>query len=203
MIASAELSLHRPHMSLPISDDAVAPEASIPLTPLAGVLDNLEQGVVLLASDADAWFTNVAAERMLGADAERGVIVREMRSVFRAAFRQHEGRPAEVEVATRVGRYRMRARILPSKIREIRSRAVLVTIVRAASDLPSRARLMERFQMTLREADVALLLARGRRNAAIAEELQISPHTARHHTESVLAKLDVHARSEVSRAIVD
>ena len=190
-------------MSLPISDDAVGLEPTISLAPLAGVLDNLEQGVVLLASDADACFTNVAAERMLGADAERGVINREMRSVFRAAFLQHGGRPAEAEVATREGRYRMRASILPQKIRELRNRAVLVTIVRAPTDLPSRARLVERFRMTSREADVALLLARGRRNVAIAEELRISTHTARHHTESVLAKLDVHARSEVSNAIAD
>jgi DNA-binding CsgD family transcriptional regulator len=61
---------------------------------------------------------------------------------------------------------------------------------------------MERFGMTAREADVALRLARGERNRTIASELRISPHTARHHTESVLAKLDVHTRAEVMRAIM-
>jgi DNA-binding CsgD family transcriptional regulator len=79
---------------------------------------------------------------------------------------------------------------------------VLVTIERAEANLPSSDVLMRRFAMTAREADVALLLARGARNAAIASELHISPHTARHHTESVLAKLGVHGRGEVARAIV-
>jgi DNA-binding CsgD family transcriptional regulator len=106
-------------------------------------------------------------------------------------------------VATREGRYRMRATILLQKIREIRNRAVLVTIERAESHLPSRAGLMKRFGMTSREADEALLLATGKRNTAIAEELHISTHTARHHTENVLSKLSVHTRAEVSRAIVD
>jgi DNA-binding CsgD family transcriptional regulator len=56
--------------------------------------------------------------------------------------------------------------------------------------------------MTGREAAVAALLARGASNSKIASELRISPHTARHHTENVLAKLNVHARAEVARAIV-
>ena len=89
------------------------------------------------------------------------------------------------------------------RIKEISSRTVMVTIERAEANLPSRDFLIRRFAMTSREADVALLLARGSRNAAIASELHISPHTARHHTESVLAKLNVHGRGEVARAIVD
>ncbi len=187
-------------MSLPISDDAASTRTSLSLAPLAGVLDNLEHGVVLVDAGDRECFTNSAAERLLGADAERGLISREMRSVSRTAL-MHGGRPAEAEVATRKARYRVRATMLPSRIQEMRSRAVLVTIVRASAELPSVERLMQRFRMTAREADVALLLARGRRNTAIAAELTISIHTARHHTESVLAKLNVHARSEVSRVI--
>jgi DNA-binding CsgD family transcriptional regulator len=190
-------------MSLPIGDDAVMAQTGIPLVPLGGVLDNIDQGIVLLASDSYPCFTNSAAERILTADAERGDIAREMRSVSRAVLADRRAEAAEVEVATREGRYRMRARILSQKIREIRHRAVLVTIERAAAHLPSCACLMQRFGMTAREADVALLLARGKRNTAIAEELMISTHTARHHTESVLSKLSVHTRAEVSRAIVD
>jgi DNA-binding CsgD family transcriptional regulator len=190
-------------MALPLSDDAATVHAGISLAPLAGVLDTIDQGIVLLASDSYPCFTNAAAERILVADAERGVIAREMRSVSRAALTDRAGHPAEVEVATREGRYRMRAKILAQPIREIRTRAVLVTIERAEARLPSSACLMRRFGMTSREADVALLLASGKRNVAIAEELNISTHTARHHTENVLAKLSVHTRAEVSRAIVD
>jgi len=190
-------------MALPISDDAIAAQAGIPLEPLRGVLESIDQGIVLLASDSFPCFTNAAAERLLVADAERGVLTREMRSVSRAALTHNGAKSAEVEVETRAGRYRMRATLLLQKIKEIRSRAVLVTIERAGAALPSAESLMRRFGMTSREADVTLLLARGARNTAIASELRISPHTARHHTENVLSKLNVHTRAEVARAIVD
>jgi DNA-binding NarL/FixJ family response regulator len=56
--------------------------------------------------------------------------------------------------------------------------------------------LEERYGLTARELEVAMLLALGRSNAAIASELGISPHTARHHTQRVLAKVSVHSRAE-------
>jgi DNA-binding NarL/FixJ family response regulator len=52
------------------------------------------------------------------------------------------------------------------------------------------------YGLTARELEVAMLLAQGRSNAAIAKTLQISAHTARHHTQRVLAKLGVHSRAE-------
>ena len=52
------------------------------------------------------------------------------------------------------------------------------------------------YGFTGREVEVARLLAEGRRNTAIAATLGISPHTARHHTQRVLAKLGVHSRAE-------
>lgn len=56
--------------------------------------------------------------------------------------------------------------------------------------------LQEQYGLTPREIEVAALLAGGRGNTAIASALGISPHTARHHTQHVLAKLGVHSRSE-------
>ncbi|HZI76277.1 MAG TPA: LuxR C-terminal-related transcriptional regulator [Gemmatimonadales bacterium] len=53
-----------------------------------------------------------------------------------------------------------------------------------------------RYGLTRRERQVAELLARGKSNAAIARQLGISSHTARHHTQRVLAKLEVHSRAE-------
>lgn len=52
------------------------------------------------------------------------------------------------------------------------------------------------YGLTAREVEVAVLLAQGRSNAAIAEALQISGHTARHHTQRVLTKVGVHSRAE-------
>jgi DNA-binding NarL/FixJ family response regulator len=51
------------------------------------------------------------------------------------------------------------------------------------------------YGLTSREAEVANLLVLGQSNSAIAEQLEISPHTARHHTQRILAKLGVHSRA--------
>jgi DNA-binding CsgD family transcriptional regulator len=190
-------------VAIPIVDDGVPDRAGLPLAPLGALLDTIEHGIVLLRSDSFPCYSNSTAQRLLTADSERGVLARELRSVSRTAFDSGAHEPMEVEVATQAGWYRMRATLLLQKIREISNRTVMVTIERAEANLPSRDFLMRRFGMTSREADVALRLARGARNAAIASELHISPHTARHHTENVLAKLNVHARGEVARAFVD
>jgi DNA-binding CsgD family transcriptional regulator len=58
-----------------------------------------------------------------------------------------------------------------------------------------------RFGLTPQESRVALLLADQRSNREIADRLGVSVHTARHHTERVLAKLQVHSRYDVKRAI--
>ncbi len=57
------------------------------------------------------------------------------------------------------------------------------------------AYLQDRYGLTQRELEVAMLLARGRTNTAIANALRISTHTARHHTQRVLGKLGVHSRA--------
>ena len=61
--------------------------------------------------------------------------------------------------------------------------------------------LAERYGLTRREVQVAMLLAQGRSNQAIAQELQISAHTARHHTQRILSKLEVHSRGEAGAKI--
>jgi DNA-binding CsgD family transcriptional regulator len=60
---------------------------------------------------------------------------------------------------------------------------------------PRSATLQSTYGFTPRELEVAMLLASGRSNVAIAAALRISPHTARHHTQRVLVKLGVHSRA--------
>jgi len=172
------------------------------LSSLVDVLDMFEQGVVMVRSDLHPCYHNSAASELLNADSERDVLAREVRAVSRIAFSEQQHKTTVSEVGTIAGFYRLRAKLLKKKLIDITSRTVLVTIERAEARLPSRELLMQRFSMTEREASVALLLARGARNAAIAAELRISVHTARHHTENVLSKLNVHTRAEAGRAIV-
>ena len=57
--------------------------------------------------------------------------------------------------------------------------------------------------LTLRQAEVALLIAEGRTNPEIAERLGISRFTARNHAEQILARLKVESRWQLARALSD
>jgi DNA-binding NarL/FixJ family response regulator len=172
------------------------------LSSLGDVLDMFEQGVVMVRSDLHPCYHNRAAHALLDADSQRDVLAREVRAVSGIALSERNDETTVREVGTIAGFYRLRAQLLKKKLIDITSRTVLVTIERAEARTPSPEFLMRRFSMTEREAAVAVLLARGARNAEIASDLRISTHTARHHTESVLSKLNVHTRAEAARAIV-
>jgi DNA-binding NarL/FixJ family response regulator len=62
--------------------------------------------------------------------------------------------------------------------------------------------LMQLAQLSPREREVLALLARGKKTAAIAEELVISPETARTHAQNILAKLGLHSRLEAATFVV-
>jgi DNA-binding CsgD family transcriptional regulator len=55
--------------------------------------------------------------------------------------------------------------------------------------------------LTPREREVALLVAEGLTNAELARRLYISPKTAAVHVSSILHKLGVNSRTEVSAAL--
>jgi DNA-binding NarL/FixJ family response regulator len=57
--------------------------------------------------------------------------------------------------------------------------------------------------LTLRQAEVALLVAEGRTNPEITVRLGISRFTARNHAEQILARLKVESRWQVARALCD
>jgi DNA-binding NarL/FixJ family response regulator len=63
------------------------------------------------------------------------------------------------------------------------------------------ARLADRYRLTPRELEVAILLSGGASNAMIASTLGISQHTARHHTRHILVKLGLHSRARAGAVI--
>jgi DNA-binding CsgD family transcriptional regulator len=79
---------------------------------------------------------------------------------------------------------------------------MVVVLEQYGREIPSLELLQERFGLTRRQGEVALLLCERRRNSEIAKLLSISPNTARHHTESVLLKLGVRSRDAVESVIV-
>jgi DNA-binding NarL/FixJ family response regulator len=57
--------------------------------------------------------------------------------------------------------------------------------------------------LTVRQAEIALLIAGGLSNPEIARELGISRFTARNHAEQVFSRLAVESRFQVARALCD
>ena len=75
----------------------------------------------------------------------------------------------------------------------------VVVVLREANDARlSDAEIRERHGLSRRECAVARLLAAGYSNESVARALCISPHTARHHTERVLTKLNVRSRAAIA-----
>lgn len=64
------------------------------------------------------------------------------------------------------------------------------------------AELRERFRFSVREAEVAILLADRRTDAEIAEELGISWHTVRSHIERIFELLGCHSRRDAAKRLV-
>lgn len=58
-------------------------------------------------------------------------------------------------------------------------------------------RIIERYRLTPREAEVFIFLAKGRSNKLIQERLVISPHTVDSHITHIYRKCGVHSRQEI------
>lgn len=93
--------------------------------------------------------------------------------------------------------YRIRSvRLPPGSVSP--GEAILVLIQRVGPLLPDAVELMRRFNFTRREADIAERLAYGHSDREIASELRLSPHTVRHHAESVFLKAGVTSRKALA-----
>lgn len=98
--------------------------------------------------------------------------------------------------------YRLEGRRLQTSAGD-RGPIVLVFVQPLKETLPHDDVLRSRFGLTRKEVRVARLIAEDKTNDQIAEALSISPHTARHHTERVLAKLGVNSRTKVRTALLE
>ncbi|PPF38258.1 response regulator transcription factor [Pseudoclavibacter sp. AY1H1] len=84
------------------------------------------------------------------------------------------------------------ALLSPAATRSLITRYVLRSQPTGPSIVPQQLE-----QLTDREREVLLLVARGHANAEIAELLFISPHTAKTHVNRIMAKVHAHDRAQL------
>jgi DNA-binding CsgD family transcriptional regulator len=162
------------------------------------MIDRLAAPVAFLGPEREDEHCNRPLRNLLAAEPESGKLLSGIRSVVPSVGDEP---PAVGCVSKTVdlagGQYRLRLGRPPRSV----GRGWLVLVDRLTL-YPSPATLAASWGLTPREAEVALLLAKGASNRDLAAALTISPHTARHHVQSVLDKLDVSSRSAVAHVLL-
>ncbi len=162
-------------------------------------------GEPLAAYDADGRevFRSAALGDLLAADPEAATVEAALGALARQARRVGFGRrgetaagvPVAAEVTTARTAYRLRVALLPAgALHPTEAFLVSVAPARGLHVLPAPDALRQSLGLTRREAEVALLVARGLSNAEIADRLFVSVHTVRHHVEAVMGKLELTGR---------
>lgn len=175
---------------------------------LGAVLDASDRRLLLCDDKGRPVHASSALERTLAADPERPAIERHMHRLARVTAELRGNGKAAVRslaksgervLATVRGRYRLCATLAGES--GPGPTGVLVLVEPLFREPLPDADLRERFGLTSQEIRVARRIADGAHNTEIARELAISPHTARRHTERVLAKLGIASRAQVAERI--
>ena len=193
---------HRLHLLLPAFEAGI--EQVRHLVPvqsaLGSLIDTLSEAVVLVGPDGTEQHANRAFHALLAGEPDAEALRDAARTLAADSLRPTDSPViARREIGLAGGLYRLRVGRLPSPL--LGGRGTLVLVERR-SPYPTPSALQEQFQLTPREAEVALLLAEGRSNDEIADGLYVSPHTVRHHVQKVLRKLDVPTRAGVAHALL-
>lgn len=179
---------------------------------LLAAFDIAGDGVLLLARGGREIYRSRLLERLLAADPERARIEAAARRIGETVAALHHtkrrdvrdvlaGSPLTVPVSTRRAVYTLRGGALPAEIPGLPDAVALVHVRAPQAALLDVDTVRARFGIPQRVAEVAILLAERRSNAEIAARLGISTHTARRHTERVLAALGVASRTQVAAAL--
>lgn len=165
------------------------------------LLDHFEPGFLFYDEGSGESHRTRPLKRLLARDPGAGEVLEAAGRLARNAIRPRDGEKDEARnptiVRTPLCAYALRPAYLP---RELGGPGVVVCVDACGrpSGLPSPEALIERFGLTPREAEVALLLAVGESDREIGARLRMSPHTARKHCEHIFAKLKIHTRKALA-----
>lgn len=176
---------------------------------LVSTVDDLVEALAVFDVEGNELCRSKQLRELLAADAQREALVQRMRRVASSFASRRatwggdplSGPAATEELQTEAARYVLRASYMGRGLFGL-EQAVVISLERLTPSLPSLESLMESYNLTLRQAEVALLMARGLSDREIATRLEISWHTVRGHAEWVLSKLGVHSRKALALALL-
>ena len=169
---------------------------------LATVVDTLPVPLLIFDADAREQHRNHAFRQVLGGTGDADAIARAAQQLahgLRPSSASDDLPPAQQTIRLASGMFTLRGHLGDASAHQ--DPVILVSIDRASA-LPAPETLTARSDLTPREAEVAALMARGRTDQEIADDLVISVHTARRHASSVLQKLDLPSRAGVALALL-
>ena len=164
------------------------------------LIDRLTDAVLLFDADGQEVYRNRALRDLLRREPDASLLIQAAASLAAESVTSRPSAPLSSQrtLSLAGGRYQLRLGY-PPQFRE-RDQGRLLVIERT-SLYPSPSSLQDRFGLTPRQAEVALLLAQGLSNDAIAGELTISSHTARHHVQEILSKMGLSSRAAVPHVL--
>jgi DNA-binding CsgD family transcriptional regulator len=181
---------------------------------LDAILEASRDGALVIdAGTGQQLHRNHAIGELCAADPDFAAVEAAIRRVARAAWHCRRVSHGEPPVRDRVPRlaedvrterhaYVVHATNLPPGV-SASADATLVLVEPSAAAVPSVQGLQRRFRLTAREAEVALLIAQGLTDAAIASRLGLSAHTVGHHAERIFDSLGVHTRTAIPLKLLE
>lgn len=174
------------------------PEALSRRATLVTTVDALKAAVLVTDTQGAEVHRSAALDRLIGAEGDDG---RLLALVQRWARHLADHRPRAVAPEAYLRGVRGSYGVRGLRLDESPDVGGLVVVEPAGLPLPDSRALRDRFGLTKREAEVALLLATGLADRVIAAQLYIAHATARRHTERVLRKLGVKSRAAVASCL--
>jgi DNA-binding CsgD family transcriptional regulator len=171
---------------------------------VSALLDALPDGARLVLPNGHVVAENAALSRWMQSMSDHALAEASLDRVRRDVIERLQEfceDPRRVVSYERLPAALIAARPVASERRTARTSCVLLTVRPDRGEGLTSGDVAVRFGLTLRQAEVAILLARGARNDTVALALGVSASTARRHTEAVLARLAVRSRSEVAAVL--
>jgi PAS domain S-box-containing protein len=189
------------------------------------IVENSPDGIVILGSELEVLYENPSASRVLGYEPGEFVnkdtlSVIHPDDMFKAAHRltkmiQTPGdtttNHVELRARHRDGTWRVVDAVANNLLHHPAVKGIIVEMrvigrhsreQRTSAEDGAASAMAREYRLTRSEHRVLTLIAEGQSNSQIAEQLVISPSTARFHVSSILRKLGVNSRTEAAAMAV-